>query len=58
MAAIPPDAYARIKYQMRAEAIDEIAEIIAQGRDPMLDSWIDPGAASASQTLLREGGDR
>lgn len=58
MAAIPPDAYARIKYQMRDEAIHEIAEIIAEGKDPMLESWIDPDAASASESLLRESGDR
>lgn len=56
MAAIPPHTYARIKYQMRGEAIREIAEIVAEGKDPMLESWIDPNAASASETLLREGG--
>jgi enoyl-CoA hydratase len=58
MAAIPPGAYARIKYQMRDEAIEKIEEIVAKGSDPLLDSWIDPNAASASETLLREGGSR
>jgi enoyl-CoA hydratase len=58
MAAIPPGAYARVKYQMRGQAIEKIQEIVATGSDPLLDSWIDPNAASASETLLREGGRR
>lgn len=58
MAAIPPGAYARVKYQMRGEAIEKTREIVATGSDPLLDSWLDPNAAAASETLLRESHSR
>ena len=57
LATIPRGAYARIKAQLRAETSARLHEIVASGTDPMLASWLDPQAASASRAVLRgEGG--
>ena len=53
LASIPHDAYARIKRQLRLQAILRIDATLAAGADPALDSWLSSDAASASAALLR-----
>lgn len=53
LAQIPRDAYRRIKRQLRASAIRALDEIVQTERDPMLDTWLAPGAADSSAKLLR-----
>jgi enoyl-CoA hydratase len=50
LAALPRDAYGRIKRQLRSEAIAALAGI---GEDPLLESWIAPGAGEAASGILR-----
>lgn len=52
LAGIPPDAYRRIKQQVRGAAIARIEEVVEAGADPMLESWISPDAQDASAALL------
>ena len=52
LAGIPPDAYRRIKQQVRGAAIARIEEVVEAGADPMLESWISPEAQEASAALL------
>ena len=49
LAALPRDAYGRIKRQLRSEAIAALAGI---EEDPLLDSWIAPEAADAAAGIL------
>lgn len=56
LANLPREAYARIKHQLRAAPLADIEEIVAQGSDPMLDSWLTGDARTASANLLRRGG--
>ena len=57
LADIPRDAYARIKRQLRAEAIARIEDVNARGTDPMLEGWLGSESAGAAAAVLRgEGG--
>lgn len=53
LGAIPRDAYARIKRQLRAPAIARNAAVIAGG-DPLVDAWLSAQTGSASASLLRQ----
>ncbi|MBI5505903.1 MAG: enoyl-CoA hydratase/isomerase family protein [Deltaproteobacteria bacterium] len=53
MAAMPVQGYAKIKRQLRSEALARIEEILAGGTDPMLRSWVTEGAGEAAAALLR-----
>jgi enoyl-CoA hydratase len=52
LAALPRDAYGRIKRQLRSEAIAELAGV---GEDPLLDSWIPSEAGDAAAGILDRG---
>lgn len=54
-AAIPRDAYTRIKRQVRAAAIAEIDDMLARGSDPLLEAWFSAEAPAASAAPLRGG---
>ena len=56
LAGIPADAYRRIKYQVRGAAIQQIEKVNATGAEPMLESWISPGAKGASASILKSRG--
>ena len=49
LAALPRDAYGRIKRQLRSDAIATLAGI---EEDPLLDAWIAPEAADAAAGIL------
>jgi enoyl-CoA hydratase/carnithine racemase len=51
-AEMPPLAYRRIKRQVRAEVIQRVERVIADGSDPALDSWITPEGAKAASDVL------
>jgi enoyl-CoA hydratase len=53
LATIPPDAYRRIKQQVRADALTRLEALLATGNDPMLEGWLTPDAAAASASVLR-----
>jgi enoyl-CoA hydratase len=49
---MPPQAYRRIKRQVRGEVIERVERVIADGSDPALETWITPeGARAASEVL-------
>ncbi len=52
LAGLPRGAYARIKQQLHAPALAEIAAV-AQGADPLAATWIDADTPAAARTLLR-----
>lgn len=52
LASMPRDAYARIKRQLRAPALAEIAAV-TRGADPLAATWLDADTpAAATRTLL------
>lgn len=53
LASIPPDAYRRIKQQVRGAAIARIEQLNATDSDPMLEGWVSPEAQEASASILR-----
>ena len=57
LAALPRDAYARIKRQLRGRALERIAQVVARGDDPLLAAWIGEETAPAAARVLgdREG---
>ena len=52
LASIPPLTYARVKRQLRGDAIAEIERVNATGADPMLQAGLGPEASQASARLL------
>ncbi len=52
LATMPADAYACVKYQIRAEAIAELQALNQDQSDPMLAQWISPEAPTASNAVL------
>jgi enoyl-CoA hydratase/carnithine racemase len=54
MAELPSRAYWETKRELRGEAIAEIARVLEHG-DPLVESWLDTGDASAGTALLRGG---
>jgi len=53
MAALPRSVYRRIKRDLRGAALARIADAIANGEEPMLDSWLTSETRSASAEALR-----
>ena len=56
LAALPRLAYARIKRQLRARALERIGEVLASGSDPLLKEWLVPETASAAAAVLSRRG--
>jgi enoyl-CoA hydratase len=52
LASLPRATYARIKRQLRAPALTEIATI-TRGADPLAEAWLDAEAPAAAHGLLR-----
>ena len=53
LAALPSDVYARVKAQLRSRVISEIARIVHEHADPLLDSWLAEETRAAASTVLR-----
>jgi enoyl-CoA hydratase len=52
LGAMPRDAYAQIKRQLRGKAIRRIQQVIDEGSDPLLNKWIKEEGKIASSKLL------
>ena len=52
MAALPTQAYATTKRELRAETIARIERVLSEG-DPLVASWLETGDATAGARLLR-----
>jgi len=52
LAATPREAYARIKEQLRADALARCRRIAETGDDPLARSWLGAGTRAASAALL------
>jgi enoyl-CoA hydratase len=52
LAAIPREAYARIKEQLRAETLASCRRVDQTGRDPLADAWLGAQTSAASAALL------
>ena len=55
LAEIPPGAYAAVKRQLRAPALEEMAPAL-RGDDPLAGAWTSDETAAAVEGLLRGGG--
>ncbi len=53
LAALPRDAYARVKHQLRAEGIEKTRAAAENNHDPMLDVWLGGDAPAAAAAALR-----
>jgi enoyl-CoA hydratase len=51
MAQLPPQAYWDTKRELRGETIALIARVLEEG-DPLVDSWLEAGSATAGAALL------
>jgi enoyl-CoA hydratase len=58
LAAAPPEAYARIKRQLRAQVLAHIEEVVESGRDPILEGWISAEGRRAASALLESERER
>ena len=56
LAALPRSAYASIKRQLRATALERIAAVLATGVDPLVETWLGAETASAAAELLGRAG--
>lgn len=52
LASMPGDSYARIKYQVRGDAIQALETLNQTHSDPMMKEWISPSAEAASLAVL------
>jgi hypothetical protein len=52
LSATPPEAYARIKEQLRAEALAYCRRVAVTGDDPLAGSWLGDGTTAAAAALL------
>jgi enoyl-CoA hydratase len=52
LAALPRVAYARIKRQLRARALERIGDVLATGADPLVTGWLAAETASAAAEVL------
>ncbi|TMA52554.1 MAG: enoyl-CoA hydratase/isomerase family protein [Deltaproteobacteria bacterium] len=52
LAALPRSAYASIKRQLRAPALERIGNVLATGSDPLVVGWLAPETSSAAAGLL------
>jgi enoyl-CoA hydratase len=57
LAALPREAYARVKEQLRGDTVAALRERLDRGGDPMLSGWIgEEGAAASAAILDRDSG--
>jgi enoyl-CoA hydratase len=56
LAALPREAYARIKRHLRRAALERIEHVVASGADPLVESWLSPETSVAAAEVL--GGQR
>jgi enoyl-CoA hydratase len=56
LGAMPGEAWARIKRQLRAPTIARIGDVLRRDADPLAASWLGAETAAASAALLRSGG--
>jgi enoyl-CoA hydratase len=52
LAALPREAYARIKRHLRRAALDRIADVVASGADPLIERWLSPETSVAAAEVL------
>jgi enoyl-CoA hydratase/carnithine racemase len=52
LASMPHEGYARIKRQLRGEAVARIEDAVARGTDPLLEEWLTGETAAASRAVL------
>lgn len=52
LAALPPAAYAQIKYQLRGDTIAAARAVLAEESDPLLRGWLGDEAGHASASTL------
>ena len=52
LAALPREAYARIKRQLRRDALERMAGVVASGTDPLLEGWLTPETGAAAAQVL------
>ncbi len=52
-ATTPADAYQKVKRQTRDAAIETLRQIVHDQSDPMMEGWISPDAAAASEEILK-----
>lgn len=52
LGAMPRDAYAQIKHQLRGNTIRRIQQVIDEGSDPLLNIWIQEEGRMASSELI------
>jgi enoyl-CoA hydratase len=58
LAAAPSETYARIKRQLRAPVLAQIAEVVESGRDPVVEDWIGAEGRQAATALLESARER
>jgi enoyl-CoA hydratase len=56
LAALPTATYARVKRQLRGEVADRLQRVVAEGDDPLLDTWLGEETAEAAAVTLARGG--
>jgi enoyl-CoA hydratase len=56
LGAMPREAYAQIKHQLRGHTIRQIRKVIDEGSDPLLNLWIKEKGRKASAELLEGKG--
>ncbi len=54
LAAIPRDAFGRVKRQVRGEVIDRLGALMEANTDPLLGDWLTSETSGAAQSMLRE----
>jgi len=53
LAALPRSIYGRVKRQLRAAALSRIEDAVANGEEPMLETWLNVETRIASEEALR-----
>jgi len=56
LAAIPRDAFGRVKRQVRGEMIDRLSALMEADTDPLLGDWLTNETSGAAQSMLRQRG--
>jgi enoyl-CoA hydratase len=54
LAAIPRDAFGRVKHQVRGEVIERLSGLIEANTDPLLGDWLTGETSDAAQSVLRQ----
>jgi enoyl-CoA hydratase len=55
LAALPRDAYSRVKQQLRGGTVAALRAVVEGGADPMTGEWLGEEAAAASAAILDRG---